>query len=122
MFGLKPDNDDKFYLDDVSVVNLNAVGTELLLNPSFEDSSSTITDWSVWCQSGCTSEPARIVTNANCYLNTGNCVESRCANTNIETLAQSISAIPGDKYTISFRLRQNITGGSGANKFYLDIR
>lgn len=103
-------------------MNLNVPGTELLLNPSFEDSSSTISDWSVWCQSGCTSEPARIVTNSNCYLNTGNCVESRCDTGSVETLTQSISTIPGNKYTISFQLRQVISGGSGATKFYLDIR
>lgn len=122
MFGLKSDTNDKFYLDEVSVVDFNAPGTELLMNPSFEDSTSSITDWSVWCDSGCSSEPVQIATNSNCYVDPGNCIESRCDDVNVETLVQTFTTTPGEIYTISFQLRQSVSSGLGGNEFYLDIQ
>jgi hypothetical protein len=98
------------YLDDVSVVDNNASSIQLLNNPSFESSTSTLTGWTAWCATASvcgTGYPGRI-TNSSCH--SGNCYIDHCHQTNYDYLVQSFSATIGHTYTISFWLQQTGTG------------
>ena len=111
--------DDEYFLDDVSVTNVNTPGTQLLTNPNFESSSSTIVGWSVGCSSGCSNQ-ADITSGSNCYLSS-RCVIAQCDNSN-ETVSQSFATTIGNIYTVSFRLRLDASGPSApTNRFYVDI-
>jgi hypothetical protein len=115
IFGFNNGPADASYLDDVSVVNTNAPLIQLLNNPSFENSTSVLTSWVTWCQSGCASATYGIVINSSCH--SGNCYFDQCKNAN-DYLAQSFSATTGNIYTISFWLYQS---GGSAGKFYATI-
>ena len=108
---------DSNYLDDVSVVDKSAPSIQLLDNPSFENSTSTLTGWATWCTSGCGSSNAGQVTRSLC--NTNNCYVDHCQ-TVYDYLIQSFSATVGHTYTISFRLQQ-LTLGT-VSKFYASIQ
>ncbi|CAF4605270.1 unnamed protein product, partial [Rotaria socialis] len=122
MFGFQNENNRKYFLDAVSVVDNSAPAVELLMNPSFESSTTTATDWTQWCSSTCGSTFGVVVSGTNCYLSTGNCFSDNCyASLGIDFLGQSFASTVGHTYTISFWL---ILGGSGtttANRFYADI-
>jgi hypothetical protein len=107
------------YLDDVSVVDNLAPSTELLNNPSFENSTSTVTGWVIWCTSSCTSGgDGGKITTSGCHSGSGsNCYKDRC-NSGYDFLGQTFSATVGHNYTISFWLYKN---GGGAGYFYANI-
>ena len=115
-FGFKDSGgSDYTYLDDVSVVDINATSIELLDNPSFENSTSTPTGWVTWCTSACVSGAGQVAT-SGCFST--NCYKDHCQN-NFNYLAQSFSATIGRVYRISFRLYQ--TGG-GNTRIYVDVQ
>jgi hypothetical protein len=118
IFGFSNANLGYNYLDDVSVVDNSAPSIQLLNNPSFENSTTTLTGWTTWC--GNTTYcgvgfPGQVVANNSCH--SGNCYYDHCR-TNYDYLAQSFSATIGHIYTISFWLQQT---GTGTIKFYADI-
>jgi hypothetical protein len=116
MFGFKGYGGmDYNYLDSVSVVDNNSPSIQLLNNPGFENSTSSPTGWTQWCQSACGSGQGQVTTGASCY--SGNCYVDHCHN-DYDYLAQSFSATIGDIYTISFWLSQ--TGGPQA-EIYVNI-
>ncbi|CAF1484915.1 unnamed protein product [Rotaria sordida] len=122
MFGFQNENNREYYLDAVSVVDNSAPTIELLKNPSFENSTTTATNWVQWCTSTCSGHPGVITSGTKCYLSTGNCFMDNCyALTGIDFLGQSFPTIIGHTYTVSFWL---VLGGSGTtldNRFYADI-
>jgi hypothetical protein len=115
VFGFSNGGADYNYLDDVSVVDTSAPSIQLLQNPSFENSTSTLTGWVTWCASACGSGSQGQVTTTGCY--SGNCYVDHCQN-NYDYLAQSFSATIGHTYTISFWLYQVPAPGA---RFYADI-
>ena len=119
-FGFDMGSGDRYYVDTVSVANVNTPGTEMLTNPSFESSSSTLLGWTSTCGGGC-STPADVTSGTRCYLGTGNCLIAQCSN-DIETISQSFATVPGNKYSVSFRLIMVVSGGSSGNRFYFDIK
>ena len=118
-FGFDVSGSDRYYLDTISVTNVNTPGTEILTNPSFESSSSSLVGWSSSCTSGC-STTAAVTSGTRCYLSTGNCLIAQCT-TGVETISQTFASVPGNKYSVSFRLIITVVGGSSGNRFYLDI-
>ncbi|CAF3537037.1 unnamed protein product [Rotaria sp. Silwood1] len=124
LFGFQNENNRKYYLDTASVVDNSASTTQLLKNPGFESSTTTLTDWVQYCTSTCGSgsTPGTISTGSNCYLSTGSCYVDNCyASAGIDFLSQTFTATVGHTYTVSFRL---VLGGSGtttANRFYADV-
>lgn len=131
IFGFQTEPARIYYLDDVSVVDVNAPTIELLDNPSFENSTTSLTGWTLWCFTSCGSSPnrvANVTSGSNCYLSTGNCFEDNCPTSGINFLAQSFSATIGHIYTISYRLIADGGGGGGTsfpnayNHFYVDIQ
>lgn len=122
MFGFQNENNRAYFLDTVSVVDNNATAVQLLMNPSFESSATTLVNWVQWCTSTCGGNPGAITSGSSCYLSTGNCYTDNCyASSGIDFLGQSFSTTVGHTYAVSFRL---ILGGSGtttANRFYADI-
>jgi hypothetical protein len=116
VFGFYNYGSDYSYLDDVSVVDTTAPLNQLLSNPSFESSTSDLTDWITWCQSDCGNGNQGQVTTSSCY--SGNCYTDHCQQPNFDFLAQSFSATIGNTYTISFWLQQT---GYGYAYFYANI-
>ena len=107
------------YLDDVSVTDKIAPSIQLLNNPSFENSTSTVTGWVMWCTSSCqTSGDGGTIINTGCHTGSGNnCYTNHCKN-GYDFLGQTFSTIVGHNYTISFWLHK--TGGP-AGYFYASI-
>jgi hypothetical protein len=97
---------DYTYLDDVSVVDNSAPSIQLLVNPSFENSTSNLTGWTAWCATAAvcgTGFPGQVLANGSCH--SGNCYIDHCHN-NYDYLVQSFPATIGHIYTISFWLQQ----------------
>lgn len=111
--------DETAYLDDVSVVDMAAPSIQLLDNPSFENSSSTITGWSLWCTTSCTnSGDGGKITTSGCHSGSGsNCFSDHCNGGN-NFLGQTFATTAGNIYSISFWLYKN---GGGAGQFYANI-
>jgi len=111
---------EKSYLDGVSVVDNSAPSIQLLNNPSFENSTSTVTDWVIWCTTSCNGgggDGGRIST-SGCHPASGsNCYTDKCG-AGYDFLGQSFSATIGDNYTISFWLFKN---GGPPGVFYANI-
>jgi hypothetical protein len=107
------------YLDDVSVVDNSAPSIQLLNNPSFENSTSTVAGWVIWCTSSCISSgDGGQITTSGCHSGSGsNCYMDHC-NAGYDFLGQSFPATVGHNYTISFWLYKN-SGGGGT--FYANI-
>lgn len=115
-FGIFMQRNIYILLDDVSVVLSNDTSYELLNNPSFEDSSSSPTNWNFWCQGRCDSgsSPGDIV---NTYCRTGRCYKGLCrkndgssSSSRAEYLVQEFPTIIGRRYIVSFwfqRVRMN---------------
>ena len=122
MFGSDSSNEVFTLLDDISVVSTTNPTTELLINPSFESSSSTPTGWSVWCSSTCTVSTGGIVISSGCR--SGMCFKEQCrGGSKVDYIAQTFIAISGQTYTISFwfqRVRV-VSGSSGSSTLYVGI-
>ncbi|CAF1437985.1 unnamed protein product [Adineta steineri] len=120
IFGVDASPEMYIMIDDVSVVDITSTSVELLENSDFENSSTTLTGWSVWCTSTCNSGDGGIIYTSNCRLSS-NCYKSQCRGS-IDYLVQSFSTVIGRIYTISFwfqRLRSSSSGGSA--KLYVGI-
>lgn len=119
MFGFRGSGTGTNYLDGVSVIDTLTPSNELLRNPSFENSTTTATGWSVWCQNSCTGgSDEGSISNTNCRGTAGLlCYRDSCQS-GIDFLGQTLSVTIGRTYTISFWLQQT---GSGFSRFYLDI-
>ena len=123
MFGFVCDGSGQRYwfLDDVSVVDVNASSMQLIQNPSFDNSTSALTGWSQWCTSTCpTGQAGQITSGSNCTST--NCYMDHCYGGGvIDFLSQTFSATIGHVYTISFWLIDYGTGPNGATKAYVDL-
>jgi hypothetical protein len=109
-------------MDNVSVVENTVSAVELLANPGFEDSNTSIPGWQQWCTSYCHWGTSGKVTSGNgCYLDDGNCFSDSCLGPDADFLGQSFPATPGLNYTISFALALTGTGGDYHTMFYVDI-
>lgn len=122
VFGFETDPGNDLYLDTVSVVEINAPSLQLLNNPSFENSTTAVPGWVVWCSSTCTSgsPQAGATFGTLCYGSTGNCFIANCAGSGIAFVGQSFSTTVGHYYTISFRMKQG-GGPTGQTVFYADV-
>ncbi len=106
-FGFSIGTSDYIYLDDVSVVDNNAPSIQLLINPSFESSTSNLTGWYAWCATsvncGGATNMGQVLANSSCH--TGNCYIDHCHQPNYDYLVQPFLATIGNTYTISFWLQ-----------------
>jgi hypothetical protein len=125
MFGFMGDGygERYWFLDDVSVVDVTAPGVQLLQNPSFDNSTTTLTGWNQWCTSTCPSgstNAGKVTSGPNCT--SSNCYVDHCYGGNsIDFLSQTILATIGDVYTISFWIFDYGTGPNGLTRAYVDI-
>ena len=107
-----------YYLDDISVININTSSVELLRNADFRDSNSLFTGWMLSCDNTCNGTGARIVFNGMCRMSYGYCVEVNCySNQAVIFLSQTISSVINQTYIITFWLRTNGTSASDQTKF-----
>jgi hypothetical protein len=124
IFGFTTEPARTYYLDDISVVDVNASNIQLLKNPSFENSTTNLTGWTLWCSTSCSGTGGKLYTTNNCHLSIGTCFGANCPGTSaIIFLGQSFSTIIGHIYTISYWLIAS-GGGGGANNqnhFYVDV-
>jgi hypothetical protein len=127
MFGFEGDaaggGQRYWYLDDVSIVDITASGSELLQNPSFNNSTTVLTGWNQWCTSTCpsgTTNAGQVSSSPNCR--TSNCYMDHCYGGGaFDFLSQTISTTIGHVYTISFWVFDYGTGPNGATNAYVDV-
>lgn len=125
MFGFTADGSGKriWFLDDVSVVDLNASTIELLQNPSFDNCTTTLTGWTQYCTSTCPSGSAnagQVATGINCTST--NCYMDRCYGSGaFDLLSQSFLTTIGSIYTISFNILDFGSGANGGTRAYVDV-
>ena len=100
IFGFDASTSVYITLDDVSVVDTTNSSIELLMNPSFENSTSRPTGCTAWCTSTCGTGSAGNVTSSGCR--TSRCYKSGCNNGGIDYLGQAFSAMIGRTYNITF--------------------
>jgi hypothetical protein len=115
-FAFVTDLGNSYFLDTVSVTKVTAPSVELLQNLSFENSTTQLNGWVLWCNSTCSPGAGGQVTyGTNCYLATGNCFLADCPGAGnggaMVFLGQSFSATVVDTYTISFRLHMGYGNG-----------
>jgi len=120
LFGFETDGTHAYYLDAVSVVDVNAPSIELLTDPSFENSTINATEWIQSCETICAGQ---IVSGSQCFQSLGNCFMVTCPsdNSSISFLSQSFMATIGNTYTISFMLNHQGNSSAGIITFYVDI-
>jgi hypothetical protein len=107
-----------------SVVDVNALNIQLLKNPSFENSTKSLTGWTLWCSTSCGGSGEELYTTSQCHLSTGTCFGANCpGSTAIIFLSQSFSTVIGHIYTISYWLIASGGGGrtNNQNNFYVDV-
>jgi hypothetical protein len=123
VFGFETENGRDFFLDDVSIVDVSAPNIELLQNPSFENSTTTLNGWSLWCSISCGGTGANITSGSNCHNSSGKCFQDNCSGSGISFLGQSFWAVINQVYTITYWLRGAGGGGGNGNQnhFYIDI-
>ncbi|CAF3307053.1 unnamed protein product [Rotaria socialis] len=97
-----------FYLDSVSVVDTTNSSIELLQNPGFDNSSTALFDWLLWCSSTCGGSGGQLIS-SSCL--SGNCFQDACSG-GTDYLLQTFSATIGSTYTISFWLKRSGAGGA----------
>lgn len=122
VFGFDASSGMYAVLDDVSVVDNMNSGTELLVNPSFETSSTNPTGWFPWCATSCSSGVGGTVISSPSVCRTGNCYKSQCAGGDHDFLVQPFAALINRTYTISFwhrRIRFSPSGSSAT--FYVNV-
>lgn len=117
MSGCQTGFGSSYYLDDVSVVDVNTSNLQLLNNPSFENSTIVPNGWTVLCTESCDNSGTKINNNNKCRLSTGTCLKLGCHNS-ISFLGLNFSTIFSHIYTISYR---SMLSGSAhsENHFYV---
>jgi hypothetical protein len=110
IFGFDSYNIVYIVVDDVSVVDTSNASVELLVNPSFENSTSIATGWTTWCTTSCTAGAGTIAT-TNCR--TGNCFKDLCSGGGVDYIGQAFAATIGHIYNISFWSQRVKVPGSG---------
>lgn len=120
MFGIDASSLVYIVLDDVSVVDADNSSIQLLTNPTFQNSTSTATGWSIWCSSTCSSSSGGTIISSGCRTN--NCYKSQCYGAGHDFLVQAFSAAVGERYIISFwSQRVRTTGSGGSAALYVNI-
>jgi hypothetical protein len=125
MFGFmaEPNGQRVIFLDNVSIVDVIAPSIQLLQNPSFDNSSATLTGWTQYCTSSCTQTGAfggKVASGSNC--SSTNCYADYCYGTGIDFLSQTFPTTIGHVYELSFWIIDwGITGPNMATKLYIDI-
>ena len=126
MFGFALDVSGRrlWFLDNVSIVDVTIPATQLLQNPSFDNSTTTLTGWTQFCTQTCPSgsvNAGQVASGFNCTST--NCYMSHCygGSSAIDMLSQSFSTIAGRIYTISFMILDFGSGPNGNTKAYVDI-
>ncbi len=103
-FGFTNGPGDYTYLDSLSVVDVTAPTVQLLTNPGFDNSTTTLVGWSTWCGSSCSTGTAgQVLANSSCY--SGNCYIDHCQGS-YDYLAQTFPATIGHNYTLSICIYQ----------------
>ena len=122
-FAFLVDGTREYHLDEVSVISVTSPLTQLLTNPSFENSTSTPAGWTVGCESTCGGPAAHVLSGANCYLSSGLCFSAHCSSgrSAFILLSQSFNATIGNTYTITYQLIQTGSASAGLLQFYLDV-
>jgi hypothetical protein len=124
MFGFTSDSSGQraWLLDAVSVVAFIVNTTELIQNSGFENSTTTLTDWTQYCTSTCPNGSAtagQVYSGAN---SSNNFYIDRCYGVGaIDFLSQTFPTTIGHLYRISFRIFDYGSGPDGTSNAYVDI-
>jgi hypothetical protein len=130
IFGIQTEPARTYYMDNVSVVDVSTPSIQLIANGAFENSTTLLTSWTLWCSSSCGPGPdagGGVSSAASCNLASGQCFGGSCSNLGILFLSQSFPAVLNHIYTISYWLLAQGGGGGGVNipnaynHFYVDV-
>jgi len=116
-FGVSSPISTFLYLDDVSVADITNSSVQLLTNQGFNNASTALTGWAVWCSSGCSGTVGGISTTS---CRTGYCYKGQCGPSTTNYLVQTFPAVFGRTYNISFWM-QRIKGGGVAGTVTLSV-
>ena len=106
VFGVNGNTAVSLYLDDISVIDNANPSIELIQNPGFENSTTSLTGWNLWCSSSCGFDSqGHLESSSNCH-SSHNCFEDECDSSGTDFLVQSFSTIVSHRYTISFYQQQ----------------
>ncbi|CAF0901721.1 unnamed protein product [Adineta steineri] len=121
-FGVNGNTQNCIFLDDISVTDITNPSMELLTNPGFENSTTTLTGWNAWCASTCGGSSAgHIVSGSDCR-SSSNCYRGQCSSSGTDYLIQSFTTTLNHVYTISFWQRSVRFSSGGASLYlYIDI-
>lgn len=115
-FGFQAQNLRKvWYVDDVSIKDVNASYAEMISNGGFE--SGSLMGWQVACSSTNCGGTGGFLSQSDCH--TGSyCYIGACQG-NYDFLRQSFNVVIGHLYTLSFWIK---TDGNPQQAAYVDIR
>ncbi|CAF0867482.1 unnamed protein product [Adineta steineri] len=121
-FGVNGNTQNCIFLDDISVIDIANPSVELLTNPGFENSTTTLTGWNAWYASTCGGSSAgHIVSDSDCRFSS-NCYRGQCSSSGTDYLIQSFATTLNHVYTISFWQRSVRFSSGGASLYlYIDI-
>jgi hypothetical protein len=124
MFGFTADGNrqNAWFLDDVSIVDVTTPSSQLLQNPSFDNSTTALTGWTQYCTSTCPSvnDAGKVTFGPNCTST--NCYVDHCyGGPVIDFLSQTVSTTIGHVYTISFSITDFGSGPNGGSWAYVDF-
>ena len=100
LFGFDAANNVYIAMDDISVVNTANPSVQLLVNPSFENSSSSAIGWTSACMGSCSGGSQAAVITSGCR--TGNCIRSLCYGGGVDYIGQIFPATVSQIYNITF--------------------
>ena len=122
IFGFEAAINRSWLMDNTSLIEEVSPFSEILQNPDFELSNTSILGWQQWCASYCHwGTSGRVISEPDCYLGSGNCFQSSCLGPGTDFIGQSFVANPGSNYTVSFALALTGSGGNYRTMFYADI-
>ncbi len=123
VFGIHGNLFLSLYLDDISVIDNANPSIQLIKNSGFENSTTSLIGWNLWCSSSCGSgTQGGLISSSNCR-SSNNCFKDECDNSGTDFLAQSFPTIVNHIYTISFYQQQiqNIYPNYYSITLYIDI-
>lgn len=122
IFGFEAEFNRSWLMDNTSLTENSSPFTEILQNPDFELSNTSLLGWQQWCASYCHSGTSgKVISGSDCDVDSGNCFQSSCLGPGTDFIGQSFAAMPGSNYTVSVALAVTGSGGYYNTVFYADI-
>ena len=122
IFGFEAEFNRSWLMDNTSLIENVPPFSEILQNPDFELSNTSLPGWHQWCASYCHwGTSGQVISGSDCDVDSGNCFRSSCLGPGTDFIGQAFAANPGSNYTVSVALAVTGSGGYYNTMFYADI-